>query len=100
MLDKDTFINHINEIIAQCDTIKEFYRCINKIFGTNNGKISEIMSASLPIKILADAMNDENGLIKFYIYNCSCGHRINGIILNNKEIKLETVEDLWELLTA
>ena len=100
MLDKDTFINHINEIIAQCDTIKEFYRCINKIFGTNNGKISEIMSASLPIKILADAMNDENGLIKLYIYNCSCGHQINGIILNNKEIKLGTVEDLWNLLTT
>jgi hypothetical protein len=100
MLDKDTFINYMNEIIAQCDTIKEFYKCINKIFGTNNGKISEIISASLPIKILADIMNDKNGLIKSYIYNCSCGYRINGMVVDNKEVTLKTIEDLWNVLTA
>ena len=100
MLNKDTFINCINEIIAQYDAIEELYESIDKIFGIGGGKISEVMSVSLPVKILADAMNDTGGWIEYYIYECDCGRSTGEVFIDDEEIKLETPEDLWECINC
>ena len=101
MLDKDTFIKYMNEIIKQYDTIEELYECLDKFFGaTCEGLISNIMSVSLPIKILADAMNDTNGWIEYYIYESDCGRSTDEVFIDDKEIKLETPDDLWNILTT
>lgn len=98
MLDKDTFINHMNEIIEQYDTIEELDKCFYDMFGGSKGKISEIMSVSLPIKILADAMNDSDDWIDYYVYECDCGRTIREILIDDEKVKFETVEDLWNIL--
>lgn len=100
MLDKDTFINYMNEIIDQYDTIAELYESIDKIFGIGDGIISQVMSVSLPIKILADVMNDTSGWIEYYIYECDCGRSVNKVLIDDKEVAFETLEDLWNVLTT
>ena len=100
MLNKDTFVKHIYEIIDQYDTVEELYESIDKIFGISDGIISQVMSVSLPVKILADAMNDTNGWIEYYIYESDCGRSTGKVFIDNKEIKLETPEDLWNILTT
>lgn len=99
MLDKDTFINHMNEIIEQYNVIEKLYKQFYDMFGGSDGKISEIMSVSLPVKILADAMNDTGELIEYYIYECDCGRSAGKVFIDDKEIKLETPDDLWNALT-
>ena len=100
MLDKDTFINYMNEIIDQYDTVEELYESIDKIFGVGDGIISQVMSVSLPVKILADVMNDTGGWIEYYIYESDCGHSTGEVFIDDEEIKLETPEDLWNILTT
>ena len=101
MLDKNTFIKYMDEIVKQYDAIEELYECIDKVFGaTCEGLIANIMSVSLPIKILANAMNDTNGWIEYYIYESDCGRSTGEVYIDDEEIKLGTVEDLWNLLTT
>lgn len=100
MLDKDTFVKYMNEIIKQYDAIEELYESIDKVFGvTGEGLIANIASVSLPIKILVDAMNDTDEWIEYYIYEGDCGRSTGKVFIDDKEIKLEMPEDLWELLT-
>lgn len=102
MLDKDTFIRYMNEITDQYYVIEELYESIDKIFGISDGIISQVMSVSLPVKILADAMNDTNGWIEYYIYECDCGRNGKDMIWENedKPVPFCTVEDLWNVLTS
>ena len=103
MLDKDTFIKYMNEIIKQHDAIEELYECLDKSFGaTGEGLISNIMSVSLPIKILTDVMNDTNGWIEYFIYECDCGRDGENMIWEgeDKPVPFYTVEDLWNVLTS
>lgn len=100
MLDKDTFIKYMNEIIDQYYVIEELYESIDKIFGISDGIISQAMSVSLPVKILADAMNDTSGWIEYYIYECDCGRSTGEVFIDDEEVKLETLDDLWNVLTT
>lgn len=100
MLDKDTFIKYMKEIIKQYDTIEELYECLDKFFGaTCEGLISNIMSVWLPIRILTDAMNDTNEWIEYYIYECDCGRSVGEVFIDDEEVKLETLEQLYDIIT-
>ena len=100
MFDKDTFVKYMNEIIEQHDAIEELYDCFDKVFGSGDGIISNVMSVSLPVKILADAMNDTNKWIEHYVYECGCGSWSDKILIDDKEVAFETIEDLWNVLTT
>lgn len=102
MFDKDTFIKYMNEIIKQYDTIDELYDDFTRLFGNFDGVVSEAMTVSLPIKILAEAMEDTDEWIDYFVYECDCG-RSGRTRVNNDSgefVPFETVEDLWNVLTT
>lgn len=102
MLDKETFVNCINRIMKQYDAIKELYNDFTRLFGNfeGDGTVSEVVSVDLPIKILAEAVDDKDEWIEYFIYNCDCGR-------GKKEVKwwdeeetlfIETPEQLYDAI--
>ena len=100
MLDKDTFIKYINEIIKQYDTTEEVWDEFQRLFGNFDGLAAECMGVDLPIKILSDLMDDKDEWIRYFIYECDCGRE-------KKEIKwwdeertefIETPEQLYDAI--
>ena len=102
MLEKETFTKYMNEIIKQYDTIDELYDDFTRLFGNFEGIVSEVMSVSLPINILSEAMEDTDQWIEYFVYECDCG-RTGRMRVQNESgdyIPFETVEDLWKVLTT
>lgn len=102
MFDKETFTKYMNEIIKQYDAIDELYDDFTHLFGNFDGMVSDVMTVSLPIKILAEAMNDTDEWIDYFVYECDCGRTGRMRVQNdsNEYIPFETVEDLWNVLTT
>jgi hypothetical protein len=86
--------------MKQYDAIDKLYNDFTRLFGNFDGAVSEVMSVDLPIKILAEVMDDKDEWIEYFIYECDCGRE-------KKEIKwwdeektefIETPEQLYDII--
>ena len=100
MLDKETFVNCLNKIMKQYDAINELYDDFTRLFGNFEGMVSEVVSVDLPIKILAEAVDDKDEWIEYFIYECDCGRWKKEIKWWDEEKKLiiETPEQLYDII--
>ncbi len=55
-------------------------------------------SANMIIKLLEAIMHDCNGIIKYFIFDTNFGEYNNVVTINEKEVVLEDVLDLWMFL--
>lgn len=53
----------------------------------------------LPLEILQIVMNDSSDWIPYWLYELDEGQEEGTVILDNKEIQLVTIKDLYNLLT-
>lgn len=102
MLTKEKFIEFMNTVIKQYDATEEVWDEFQRLFGNFNGLASECMGVSLPVEMLTYIMEDTNGWINYFVYECDCGRSGKNMIWEgeDKPVPFYTVEDLWNVLTS
>ena len=105
MLTKQQFTKHLTRLI---ELKKEEEKITNlmrksKLKDDFNGSLFGIsLYEDLSVKILADAMDDKNDWIGYWLYELEYGARYKkGFVTDkdDKEIKMKSISDLYKCLT-
>lgn len=101
---KETFIKSIEAIKLQWDKDKEEAQLLSKVFPENyeaNMLYDNNIMKEAFIDLLAEQMNDINGVIEYFIYELDFGKKGEklAIIIDDKKIYLKNSEDLYNFLT-
>jgi len=101
MLDKEQFIKIMTEFKLLRDDLDNAHNALKKLDedfgGLHLGRVDDLI-----LNVLKTVMDDkENDWIGYYIYEIEWGQKYKDgyVEQNNKNIKLKTFEDLYNILT-
>lgn len=101
---KEQFIKHISELVKLKNEVDKvsgilYHSFLNESLGSPLIGIN--LYEDLLVKILKDCFNDESDYIGYWLYELECGKKwYKGMITdeNGKDIKLKSIEDLWNVI--
>lgn len=100
-MNKDLFIECIDSLKKQQEHNKKCNKAFKIILPNDfvSGYDLEIITTQF-IKLLKTLLNDKSEWIDYYIYELDFGkeYKKGCVRFNNKDVKLKTSEDLWNIL--
>lgn len=99
MIDKNKFVKYINKLIQLNEIEDDINKSLQKLGKDFNG-INFGEYTSLILEILKDAFSDKSEWIDYWVYELDYGknYKKGTISIDNKDIKLKTPNDLYDLI--
>jgi len=97
MLTLKQFTEHMREIKRLSDDIENAHKAMQRL-DSDFGGMYIGRATTLPIAILADAMEDEYQWIEYFIYDCEWGKKKMLVKDGEKKIYLRSIKGLYNFI--
>lgn len=99
---KENFIKLMTVIKERYCSLESVYDKFNDLFGDVSDRFIANTSLFPIITVIAEIVDDNEGWIKWYIYEKEWGTKEDMEVtdVNNNVVPSETLEDLWELIQS